>query len=293
MTRWLAQHPEVFFSEVKVPFHFGSDLDMIPKRHFRNVETYLALFEDAAGYKRRGESTPFYLYSRNAAREINEFAPDARLIVMLRNPLDMMYSMHARNLKDGNENVSDFRQALELEEARIQGRHIPKTAHFPQGLFYRKMARYDEQLKRYLNIFPRNQIHVIVFDDLKHDTEKTMRGVMRFLGIDEDFPIVFDPANQSRQLRSPALIEFLKNPPFYFRLLPKTVREAIAWRLNRFNLRPIPPIPMEADLRSQLTEEFHDEVEHLGRTLERDLSSWTKAASALPSAPPPNLDREA
>lgn len=289
MTRWLAQHPDVFFSEVKVPFHFGTDLDMIPKRRYRDLDTYLALFDAAAGYKRRGESTPFYLYSRNAAREISEFAPDARLIVMLRNPVDMMYSMHSRNLKDGNEIVSDFHQALELEEARVEGRHIPKTAHFPQGLFYRRIARYGEQLERYLDAFPRDQIHVVIFEDMKLDAQQTMRNVLRFLNIDEQVPIIFDRANESGTLRSPALTGFLKNPPIYFRVLPQSMREAITWRLNRFNLRPVPPAPMEAGFRSQLIEDFRDEIDSLGRILETDLSVWTAGISAHQAGSSPNL----
>src|SRR5687767_13894655 len=94
LTRWLANHQDVYMPAIKVPFHFGTDLDMIPKRKFRTLEAYLALYEGATTQLWLGDSTPLYLYSELAAREIRNFDPEARIIIMLRNPVDMMHSMH-------------------------------------------------------------------------------------------------------------------------------------------------------------------------------------------------------
>lgn len=259
-----------------MPVHFGADLDMIPKRKFRNLEDYLALFAGATTQVRLGESTPFYLYSKLAAQEIRDFDPAARIIIMLRHPVDMMYSMHARNLMDGNEVIKDFAAALEAEPRRKSGRSLPASCFFRQGLYYRDLARFAEQVKRYQDQFDRTQIHVTMFDDLKAEPQESLNKVFTFLGLEKlDRPALM-LANKSVTVRSPALAGFLRDPPGALRRLPAGLRQALIWRLNRWNTATPARPPIDQALRRQLVEEFSADIRELGSLLQRDLSNWLK-----------------
>jgi hypothetical protein len=261
--------------EIKVPMHFGQDLEMPIKSHLRDTSTYLSLFEAATNDQICGESSPFYLYSKSAAAEIRAFDPDARIIIMLRNPVDMMYSMHARNLLDGNEDRRDFEEALGLEEFRKQGRSIPRSAHFPQGLFYRDLARFHEQVKRFKANFPDEQLLVILMEDIKRDARDAFITVLRFLEIDTEFGGDIEKANKSVSVRSMAITEFLKAPPALFEMMPARFRNAIRWRLNHWNLDGESIRPIRVDLRTRLLMEFRDDVSSLGNLINRDLSYWS------------------
>jgi Sulfotransferase domain len=276
LTHWLALHPDVYIPEIKVPFHFGSDLDMIPKRKFRDRNSYISLFEAGAMRPRVGESTPFYLYSKRAAREIKDFDPAARIIIMLRNPVDMMYSMHARNLMDGNETLKDFSAALEAEQVRRKGSYLPKTCFFRQGLYYRDLAQFPEQLGRYRELFGHEQLHVIIFDDLRAAPEKTLSLVLSFLGLEGASQTPLDSANRSIGVRSPRLAGFLRAPPAALLRLPGGLGQSLVWRLNRWNREEVGRPPIDPTLRGQLLQEFAADIHELGNVLRRDLSKWLR-----------------
>jgi hypothetical protein len=274
LTRWLAQHPNIFMPTIKVPFHFATDLDMVNKRQFRDPGTYLDLFAAATTQRRIGESTPFYLYSRRAAREIKRFDPAARILVLLRNPVDMMYSMHARNLMDGNENIKDFAEALEAEPTRMAGNRLPKGCFFRPSLYYRDLVRFPEQLKRYMDLYDRDQLHVILFDDLKSNPRATFKDVVSFLGLEQELDVSLGRANKSVAVRSPALATLLREPPEVLQRLPKGLWEGLVWRLNRWNKGTTSLSPIDPVLRRRLLDESAEDIVALSQLLQRDLSHW-------------------
>jgi hypothetical protein len=151
MYEYLRQHPDVFMPYRKEPVYFGSDLTKRPP--FLDEAGYLKLFGPGKGRSRLGEATVWYLYSETAAAEIKAFDPDARIIIMLRDPVEMIYSLHSHWLFTGNEDIEDFGQALEAEEDRRQGRRLPDDARRPEGLQYRACARYTSHVARYLLTF--------------------------------------------------------------------------------------------------------------------------------------------
>lgn len=130
---------------------FGSDLNfkntiMLPPDMFRvDRETYLSWFKDVKDAKRMGEASVWYLYSKKAAEQIKEFSPEAQIIIMLRNPVDMLYSLHGQFLYDLNKDIEDFEEALKAEEDRKRWLRIPSTAYLPEALYYREVARFSEQ----------------------------------------------------------------------------------------------------------------------------------------------------
>lgn len=278
LTHYLNRHPEIFMPEGRDPTYFGSDLY---KETPPDLSAYLSFFERAGGAKRVGETSVWYLYSRRAAAEIQAFDPDARIIIMVRNPVDKMYSHHSQLVYSGNEDIEDFEAALEAEPYRLKGLRIPPTNHRPEGLLYREAARFAGQVERYLNVFGWERVHVVVYDDFQNDAPATYRRVLEFLGVSPDFEPGFTVVNPNKRTRSKALRSFLQEPPETMRsltrsALPGPVRYRVKEVARHLNTRYEPRPPMDPELGRRLRREFALEVEGLGGLLGRDLSHWSE-----------------
>ncbi len=223
MYEYLRQHPGLFLPERKELRFFGDDLD-IRDRPSRSIHEYLSYFSGAGSHQRIGTAYVWYLYSKTAAAEISRLAPRAKIIVMLRQPADMLYSLHSEHLSNGNEDLSSFEEALAAEPDRRAGKRIPPHAHLPQGLLYSEIPRYTEQLLRYYAVFGRDQVHVILYDDFARDTESSYRGTLRFLEVRDDFAPQFEVMNPNKRVRSESVRHFLARPP---ELPRKIIRAAI------------------------------------------------------------------
>lgn len=280
MYQYLRQHPEVFVSEVKEPYFFGSDLGLAPYWGIRNETDYLALFVDAGDAKRVGEASVWYLYSKTAAREIKEFNPSSKIIIMLRNPVDLLYSLHGQFLRSYNENIQSFEEALQAEEDRRQGRRIPRSAHFPRGLLYRDMVKFSEQLERYYDVFGRRNVFVVVFDDFVKDTPSVYRLLLRFLEVDPSFHPDFNLFNKSAPIRIRQARRFWKTRQGLQRnvdrLIGSYARRAFSDWIDGMGTSLTRPPTMKPETRARLQAEMASEVESLARLLDRDLSHWCR-----------------
>lgn len=279
MYRYLKQHPEIFMPERKELHFFGTDIQS--SLYVRDREKYLSFFSHIAGEKRVGEASVWYLYSKKAAHEIKEFCPTASIIIMLRNPVDMLYSLHSHFLYNGSEDIDNFQAALDAEGDRRRGQRIPVTAHFVECLFYRETVKYAQQVERYLKVFGRENVHIIIYDDLKKDPLGVYQEALTFLGVDEQFKPAFSIVNPNKSVRSKALQRFLLNPPAHTQkllkaVLPRFVRSSVWKGLKRLNIKCEPRKPMNPDLRKCLQSEFAAEVESLGKIIGKDLSHWSR-----------------
>lgn len=277
MNGYLSSHPEIFISPVKEMHHFGSDFNT--NSPYRDRELYLSTFEGARDEKRVGEASVWYLYSTTAAREIKEFNPDSRIIIMLRNPVDMIYSLHSKLIALGYEDIYDFTQALAAEESRKQGRRLAKGAYPPVILFYREHVKYARAVERYLETFGRDRVLVIIYDDFQADILAAYRRTLEFLGVDPDHRPEFPILNQGTQARLSLLDRLLRRPP----PLLMAIRRALvpAWLhpgrlLMTFNTRRGSVKPLDPALRKKLQAEFEPEVLAIGDLLGRDLSHWNR-----------------
>ncbi len=288
MAEYLEQHPEVFMCPRKDSTFFGSDLKfkntiMLPPDMFRvDRETYLSWFRDVKDEKRIGEASVWYLYSRKAALEIKEFNPEAQIIIMLRNPVDMLYSLHGQFLYDFNEDIEDFEEALKAEEERKKGIRVPSTAYLPEALYYREVARFSEQVQRYLEVFGRDRVFIIIFEEFKEDTAWIYKETLRFLGVSTDFQPDFRVINPAKTVRSRALMKFIAEPPRPLKPLAERLsrvgwlRDRVKWALDRFNVKPSRRAPMNPELKKRLLQEFVPEIERLSKTIDKDLSIWIR-----------------
>jgi hypothetical protein len=185
----LAQHPQLYLSPVKEPKYFLCDGRPPPQQGgpgdahsyrewvWRRPQ-YEALFDAAPEGALLGESTPFYLADLAAHERIRAAVPDARLIVVLRDPVDRAYSNWAHLWADGLETVDDFVAACAEEPRRREAGWAPIWRYLETGL-------YGRQLQHLFSVFPREQVHIIRYLSLVEDPADTLDRVCRFLGVDE------------------------------------------------------------------------------------------------------------
>jgi hypothetical protein len=284
MYEYLNAHPDVFMCPVKEPHFFGSDLVGERFKRAGGPGGYLALFDGAGEAKRIGEASIFYLFSSRAAQEIHDFDPDAKIIALLRSPVEMLYAWYYELRFQAEEPLPTFKAALDAESERKQGCMIPpRLFNMPESLHYRDLARFTGQVRRYFDVFGRDVVRVIIFDDLKTDTPGVYRQTLEFLDLDPLADVTFDAVNASKTLRFPALRRFLHAPPrWWYRgpvalgraLVPEMQRRRVNQWLSRVNARKESRPPMDPDLRRQLQDEFRPEIEQLSALLDRDLTHW-------------------
>jgi hypothetical protein len=283
MYEYLRQHPDVFMPYRKEPVYFGSDL--VKRNPPLDEAAYVELFRPGAGRQRRGEATVWYLYSQTAPAEIKAFCEDPRIIIMLRNPVDMMYSLHSQLLFSSNEDLSDFGEALDAEADRRRGLRMPPRARRPEGLQYRACGRYAAHVQRYLDAFG-DAVQIIVYDDFSADVAGSYRQTLDFLGVDPTFEPDLSVVNRSKEVRSRWLQQLIYAPSFVRATarLPKPVHHAIRRSLKRINFKEQPRRVLDPALRARLTQELADDVRQLERIIGRDLSAWTRTPAAKPVA---------
>jgi hypothetical protein len=206
----LRRHPQIYMPEAKEPWFFADDMRLRFKPRGaaptpETLEEYLSLFAGAGSEQRVGEASSSYLWSRTAARAIAEAQPHARVIAILREPTSFLRSLHLQLLQTHVEVEKDLRKAMSLEQARREGRHVPRRSHRPQLLQYSDHVRYVEQLRRYHAVFPPEQVLTLIYDDFRGDNEATVRRVLRFLDVDDSCPIDVLSANPTVLIRSQQL----------------------------------------------------------------------------------------
>jgi hypothetical protein len=284
----LRRHPQVYMPDFKELWYLAPELRSRSHalKGADSLEGYLAHFAAARSDQRVGDATPAYLMSRSAAGRIAELQPDARIIAILREPVSFLRSFHLQCLQNRTETEKDLRKALALEPARREGREISPHAARPQELLYSEHVRYVEQLQRYYDLFPSERILVLIYEDFRRDNEATLRSVLRFIGVDDEYPIEPVEANASVRVRSPRLHEALlsvylgRGPaarlvkPLAKAIVPKPLRAKALATTQRRLLFGKPQDPDE-QLTLELRRRFKGEVVALSDCLGRDLvSRW-------------------
>lgn len=281
MAQYLGEHPDIFVADGE-PRFFGTD---VPGQYNRLTESeYLALFSGATGTTIVGEKSASYLYSTRAASEIARFDPNGRILIMVRNPIDMVYSLHGQLVhKSFREDIVDFEGALDAEPARRAGKRLPKRCWHPGILYYSQIARYTEQIQRYYACFGRQQVHVVVFDDFKGDTPSTYRATLRFLGVDDDIAPDFKVYNPAVRSRSRVVERIIGSRSSFARaaaaITPTMLRPTLGTLHNMLlrhnSIRGKMP-SMSEQVRDRLRTIYREEVHALSELLQRDLTFWLK-----------------
>jgi hypothetical protein len=279
----LRRHPQIYMPELKELWFFAPEL-LARSRASRpdTLEDYMSLFDAARPDQRIGEATPSYLMSANAARRIADLDPDARIIAILREPASFLRSFHLQCVQNRTETENDLRKALALEEARLEGREIPRYSPRPQELLYSEHVRYVEMLRRYHAVFPAEQVLVLIYEDFRRDNEAILRQVLRFIDVDDTHPVEVIEANPTVRVRSPRLHELLLSVYLGRGPASRAVKRAVkavmprrlrgrAFRATQRRLIFGKTRPPDEELMLELRRRFKGEVVALSEYLGRDL----------------------
>lgn len=271
---YLKTHPQCYFPELKEPTFFCDDDE---GRYVFDMETYLSLYDGVLEcHSAIGDGSVSYLASRSALRKIYEFSHSAKIIVVLRHPVDMFFSLYQQNLFTLRESTLDPVEAWNLQNVRSKGRNIPRGCKRPMTLQYRQMVSLGTQMARLYETFPNEQVLVRSFRDFCEDTKEVYRNVLEFLGLEWDGRKNFAKENASKLHRSFLVAKLLyptayMKMPIYGRLLTKSrhskrsrrvvfLVEKLLNYLRVWNTRPWRP-HMDPDFVKQLNQDLAEEVE--------------------------------
>lgn len=275
---YLGQHPEIYSPLVKEPVFFGQDLTARNKR--RTLENYRSLFDKWDEEPYALDASTHYFYSQTAAEEIAEVSPDARVIVMVRNPVEATYSMHNQMLFSGAETLQDFEASLNAEEDRAKRITAPDVG-FAESLLYSRVYSFTENIRKFERAFGPERVKVVVLEDMRRDAAGTVKDLCGFLEIatDQVDSFTFDiknPASRPRfrwlttlALYPPAWVGYLSKP-----LLSRDQRLRLRRLIGAKNKVPITRPPMDPDVRRKLAAKLQPEIERLSKHLDRDFSHW-------------------
>jgi len=300
---YLNTHPDIFMSPVKEPEFFARpDFDVVARGCRRrsgsldelaemdpvmrpHLERYQALFERAHGEKQRGEASSIYLAHPTAAEHLHDHVPNARLIAILRDPTERAYSHYVHTKRMYVEN--GYGPALGAPGRTVdeEFRRVVDAAHRdgPGELattdpeVWVRTGLYFRHLSRFYSLFPEEQVHVILFDDLVADVHAVMADVFHFLEVDESFVVPTTEAfNASVVPHNPGLFTFFttRNSLMrYGRSLSSARIRAFAARTRNRLLGAGKP-PLDPELRRKFAAIYRDDVRQLQGLIGRDLSGW-------------------
>jgi hypothetical protein len=280
---WLAQHPDVYWSVPKEPFYWASDFPGLRSHYgFDTIEAYRELFSSPAAQSavRRGEGSTFYLYSQPAPGDILAAVPHARFVACVREPAAQVLSFHRSQLVALNEDEPDLGRAWKRS---LAGGLPGVTPLDPKLVDYPLIGRQGEAVARWADLVGRDNLHVIVVDDLASDPARVWADLLEFAGLDASFAPDFQKLNASNKTyRSKAMHQLTHRPP---KALAPAMRRFRQWsrttsmpgvrRLKKMAWRPEARPDTPPEVSREIAAHFADDVELMGKLLDRDLSHWT------------------
>lgn len=279
---YLRDHPRIFMPTVKEPHYFAKDLGSYPG--IKTPEQYAAIFAGSTErHLRVGEASVYYLRSEVALPNIREFNPDAKIIAMFRNPVDMVHALHSQLLYVAEESESDFEAAWRLQERRSRGLDLPPGSRGAFLVQYAEVGRFGSQVQRLFSLFPRSQVKLILYDDFAADPRRVYEEVIAFLEVPSDQRTRFPRINDNKRTRVAWLGNFARKPPPALRTAVRRLKQAVGGeglsavkkRIVALNTVKERRPPLSPTFRAELVEAFRSEVDLLSRLMDRDLSHWT------------------
>lgn len=281
LSEYLKEHPNIYVSSPKEPHYFAEDFN---RSGIATLEQYAMLFKESNDYHFAiGEASTHYLCSAVALKNIYQFHPQAKIIAMLRNPVDLVYSYHSQLVYNAGEEESNFEKAWHLQSERLAGNCIPPRCRNPKVLQYKLIGQLGSQVENLFSIFPQQQVKLILFDDFKIDTAKVYEDVLRFLNVPLDNRTEFPRINANKSHRIAALSVLTNQTPRQLVSIREVFKKifgvksfGILAKVRQLNSQELSRPSLNESFRLELINEFADEVEKLSIILNRDLSHWNR-----------------
>jgi hypothetical protein len=276
-TTWIAEvlgkHPEVYYPETrKELWYFNNRLPFdykTPNPHYgRPYLWYHEFFTNAKVGQVCGEITPSYLSMPNTCEDIYKYNPDVKIFVVLRNPIDRTFSQYLFSQQNGIDSYNTFEEAIKSNPEK-----------------FIEESLYAKNIQRFYDIFPKNQVKVLFFDDLKKDKEIFLNELYQFLGVSSFFEEEMNKrVNEGQQVKNKSIgrligkvqtLVYSKQLSFLIPIFKKTGIPSIIKRIKKKNMeiRTEKPVIEEAT-KKQLRELFFSDIEQLEVMTGRDLTSW-------------------
>jgi hypothetical protein len=273
---WLRAHPNVFMTEMKEPSFFNYDDHL----GISNLSDYEELFRDAIDSDAAvGEASVWYLSSPVAVEKILEYQPEARFIVLVRNPIEMAVALHSEMLISGYENIPSFRTAWDLQGERGQGRRIPAFGGPHRCFLYGDVCSLGAQLQRLLTVAKGNRVLTVVLDDIQEDPRREYLKILAFLGVSDDGRVNFQVENTARILRRP----WLARSQFLTTQVKQKLHINVSFGLLRsvYSRNVVAAARPELDQNTYnvLKEYFTRDVDLLGGLIGRNLQHWMEMST--------------
>lgn len=300
--QYLNKHPEIYMSPHKEPKFFaleGVDLDSfrspgdaswLKNTTITQLNEYEALFDEVEQEKAIGEASTIYLYSETCPKTIKKYIPNAKLIIILRQPVEQAFSMFLHHLRSGF-----YQEYLAENEPSYLEKHFAKEFLASEQLdetwlyhwHYKEMSAYYEQVKRYFDLFESTNVKVFLFDEFKQNTKQCLQEIFDFLGVDSHVT----PSNLNQKYnahktlnqkpQNAALHRFLMNPSPLKKIIKPLLSQELRGKINywfrkRNMVKTDTPfdVKLSKETRQKLTDFQREDILKLQDLIGRDLSHW-------------------
>lgn len=272
LANWLTEHPQCFMSARKEPHFFGDYL-----RNAMTLDQYESLYEHAdSSCQAVIDASTSYLANPEAIKAILKYNADAKFVVMLRNPVELVYAWHGECFFLGWENEKDFRKAWDKQNARKEGRDIPVSCRNTDVLFYFKQGCIGNHLEKLMAIAGKEKVHIIFLDDIKKDPRSAYCQLLEFLQLQDDGRTDFPTHNRAKKHRFPAINRLL--------IVIGKIRASLglpgigfrSW-FNRFGKVQKERKTLDAAFESELYQKYEADIRLLENLTGRDLGCWRPA----------------
>jgi len=291
---YLEQHPDVYMSPIKEPNFFSDDIkheaireEVKARLKLLNVDEYIkgkmdksmhrafikspdqyhALFRFAKNEKAIGEASASYLFSSTAAKNIYSYSPEAKIIIILRNPIQRAYSHYLMDLRMAVTDLS-FEDAL-IEEQKHPVRNWGATS------LYHELGLYYEQVKRYLEIFPEEQVLILLNEELRDQPADVLQRIYQFLEVYPNFEVSFEKEHNTASVpRNLFFKKIITVNTFRVKIrralknsfLKKYVKNLMFTKPQNEKIKP--------ETSTALSVYFKNDIQRLSQLINKDLSSW-------------------
>ena len=287
LSAYLSEHKNICFSNPKEPCYFATDI--FTNKRLQSTNDYLKCFSRNNKHIVAGEGSVTYLFSQVAIKKILAYNPDAKFIIMLRNPVDMTYSWHAQKCFEHQEDVIDFEKAWFLQDKRKKGKAIPEYCTIPQYLQYKEWGLFGKQISVLFDKVNPDNCFIIIFEEFIKNNKKIYKELLFFLGVTDDCRKDFKKYNENKvvknykidQLRIKLTRICQENTivAVLYKIFLKTLglrRLGLQKLLISLNYSEGKRKPLSQNFRNLLLNEFKDDIKVLEKILNRDLSSQWK-----------------
>jgi hypothetical protein len=293
MYDYLRTHPQIYMPPTvagKEPSFF---CDLVPPwaTKYRDFESYLTLFERAGQRIAVGDGSTNYLVAPESAGRIRERFPHAKILMILRNPVARAHSLYRYICAWGFEDAPTFERGLAREAERLgNARFIKEWQLLYHAFLYYHSGLYAEQIARYFDAFPREQVHIVLFDDLRKDLLGTIQGIYRFLDVDPTYEPGLESRNASHFPLSVKFQAFVSRRWNAHPLYPRgpvrgrdKTHYPVAMSING-TLGTYRKERMRPDTRRALTERFAPDIAKTAALIGRSLDHWVDERVPSPAA---------